>query len=70
MEVIVDGSISNQHFDNKTSYSRKLSGLNKQVIGKNLALNSTSNFHYKQFTQTSSLEVAKHENLNQLINKI
>ena len=44
VEVTVAGSISNQHFDTKTSYSRKLSGLNRQVIGENLALNSTSNF--------------------------
>ena len=29
-------------------------------------LNSTSNFHYKQFVQPSSLEVAKHGNLNHL----
>ena len=62
VKVNAVGSISNQHFDYITSYSRKLSGLSGQVVADNLVHNSTSNFHYKQFTQPSSLEVAKHGN--------
>ena len=60
VKVNAVGSISNQYFDNKTSYSRKLSGLSRQVVGGNLVLNSASNFHYQQFTQPSSLEVVNH----------
>ena len=70
MKVNVVGSISNKHFDNKTSYSRKLSALSRQVVGDDLMLNSTSNFNYKQFVQPSSLEVAKHGNLNHLKSQV
>ena len=63
VEVNVVGTISNQHFDNNSSFSRKLSGLERKVVADNLAQNSTSNFHYKQFTCSASLEVAKHGNL-------
>ena len=70
VKVNVVGSISNKHFDNKTSNSRKLSALSRQVVGDDLMLNSTSNFHYKQFVQPSSLEVAKHGNLNHLKSQV
>lgn len=32
VKVNVVGSISNEHFDNKASNSRKLSGLSRQVV--------------------------------------
>ena len=46
VKVNVVGSISNQHFDNIRSYSRKLSGLSREVVIF-FVLYSTSNFHYK-----------------------
>ena len=55
---------SNQNFDYKSSYSRKLSGLERKAVANNLAQDSTSNFHSMQFACSASLEVAKHGNLN------
>ena len=64
VKVNVLGSISCQHFDNLTSNSRKLSGQERKLVAGELVHNSASSIHYKQFEQSSSLDAAKHGNLN------
>ena len=59
-------SLSKKHFDNTSSYSRKLSSLARKNVDDKLFHNSTTNYHYKQFTDSTSLEVVKHRNLNLL----
>ena len=60
------GSISNQHNDNKTAFSRHLSGEIRQEVSTELSKSSPINCYYEQFNESKNLFAAKHGNFNNL----
>ena len=66
MDVLTEGTLSDEHFDHTTSHSRNVSNDNREELGKMLTCSSAINYHYDLFKDSKSLEVAKHGNLNQL----
>ena len=60
------GSISNQHNDNETAFSRRVSGEIRQEVSSTLSKYSPINCYYEQFNESKNLSAAKHGNFTHL----
>ena len=66
VNLLAKGSISSQHYDQKTSFSRHLSGELREQARQKISSSSPVNYHYEQFTNLQSVSVAKCVNFNHL----
>ena len=64
--VKVNGTLSDEHSDEKTSHCRKLSGHSRELVGQELFYTSPINYHYRQFENPTCLNVALRGNMNAL----
>ena len=60
------GSLSSQHHDNETSFSRHLSGEIREVVEQKISVSSPINYHYEQFCDSKSIAVARCGTFNNL----
>ena len=49
MDVLTEGTLSDEHFDHTTSHSRNVSNDNREELGKTLICSSAINYHYDLF---------------------
>ena len=68
MEVnfLVNCSIPSQHFDNRTSHGRHITGSKRKELSLYISSSSPINFHYDQFKSFDILSSAKHGNFNNI----
>ena len=66
VNFIVNGSIYSQHFDNRTSHSRHITGAKRKELSMNISSSSPINYHYDQFKSSDILSSAKHGNFNNI----
>ena len=66
VNINAHGFLSDEHFDHKTAYSRKISGEQRENLGREILSSSAINYHYDLFKKSNNLESAQHGNMSQL----
>ena len=66
VKFLTNGSLSSQHHDNKTSFSRHLSGEIREAVKQKISVSSPINYHYEQFCDSKNISVARCGNFNNL----